>query len=97
MAGGSTIAAVDKSMRDLVSPPPLDSLLTPADQINGLVQRRLEDRPDMAKHGHIRLTTGKDGGLRFHVGLQTFTAVDDIPDLKVRALIQDVIREWKED
>ena len=63
------------------------------DEINDLVQQRLQERPALAEH-RIHLTTGKDGGLRIHVGQQTFDAVSDIPDLEVRALIQDTIREW---
>ena len=63
------------------------------DEINGLVQQRLEERPDLAEH-RVRLTTSEGGSLRIHVGRQTFDAVGDVPDLEVRALIQDAIREW---
>ena len=76
------------------SPRQLEPLLTPADEINDLVRQRLREQPDLARHS-IRLTTGEDGGLCIHVGLQTFDAVNDIPDLQVRALIQDAIREWE--
>ncbi|MEE9616715.1 MAG: hypothetical protein V3T90_06895 [Anaerolineae bacterium] len=76
------------------SPRQLEPLLTPADEINDLVQQRLREQPELARHS-IRLTTGEDGGLCIHVGLQTFDAVNDIPDLQVRALIQDAIREWE--
>ena len=75
------------------SPAPL---LTPADQINDLVQQRVQEQPDMAKRD-IRVTTSADGSLRFCVGLHAFTEVDDISDPGVKALIQDAIREWKED
>jgi len=63
------------------------------DEINSLVQQRLEERPDLAEH-RICLTTSEGGSLRIHVGRQTFDAVGDVPDLEVRALIQDAIREW---
>lgn len=63
------------------------------DEINDLVQQRLQERPALAEY-RIRLTTGKDGGLCIHVGQQTFEAVGDVSDLEVRALIQDAIREW---
>ncbi len=76
------------------SPRQLEPLLTPADEINDLVRQRLREQPELARHS-IRLTTGEDGGLCIHVGLQTFDAVNDIPDLQVRALIQDAIREWE--
>ncbi len=69
-------------------------LTTPADQINELVQRRLQEREDMARR-HITITTGTDGGLSIRVELQTFGEVDSIPDPQVRELVQDAIREWK--
>jgi hypothetical protein len=73
----------------------LDPLLTPADVINGIIQQRLEGRPHLARH-NIRLTTGQDGGLRFHVGLQTFTAAEEISDPEIMGFIQDAIQEWRE-
>ena len=72
----------------------LDSLLTPADVINGIIQQRLEERPTLARH-NIRRTTGQDGGLRFHVGLQTFAAAEEISDPEIREFIQDAIQEWR--
>jgi len=79
--------------RRRASHPTLGPLLTPADEIDALVQQRLQEHPDLAKQS-IHLTTGKDGGLCIHVGLQSFGAVSDIPDPKVQGLIQDAIREW---
>ena len=64
------------------------------DEIDDLVQQRLQKRPDMAER-RVRLTTGEGGALCIHVDQQTFDAVDDIPDLQVRVLIQDAIREWE--
>jgi hypothetical protein len=72
----------------------LDPLLTPADAINGVIQQRLEERPNLARH-NIRLTTGQDGGLRFHVGLQTFAAAEEISDPEIRQFVQDAIQEWR--
>jgi hypothetical protein len=73
----------------------LDPLLTPADAINSVIQQRLEGRPDLARH-NIRLTTGQDGGLRFHVGLQIFAAAEEISDSEIREFVQDAIQEWRE-
>jgi hypothetical protein len=75
---------------------PSAPLMTPADAINELVKQRVQDRPDMAKRD-IRVTTNADGSLCFRVGLHTFAQVDDISDPEVKALVQDAIREWKED
>jgi hypothetical protein len=70
-----------------------DPLMTPADAINKIVQQQLDGRPDLVRH-NIRVTTAVDGGLCFHVGLQSFAAVEDIPDLDVRRFVQDAVSEW---
>jgi len=66
----------------------------PVEEINNLVQKRLQERPDLAGR-YVRLTTGVGGSVCIYVGQQIFEAVGDIPDLEVRALIQDAIREWE--
>jgi hypothetical protein len=68
--------------------------LTFIDDIDELVQQKLEHRPDLAGR-FIRLTTGMGGGLRVYVDQQIFEAVGDISDPEVRALIQEAIREWE--
>lgn len=65
-----------------------------ADTIDQMVQQRLVERPDLAGR-RIRLGTGRDGGLRIYVDDETFEAVGDITDFKVRELIRDTIREWE--
>jgi len=77
------------------APQPLPPLRTPADEINELVQKRLQARPGGIKPD-IHLSTGDDGSLRIRVGLQTCASPDDIADPQMRALVQDAIREWKE-
>lgn len=69
-------------------------LRPPAEEINDLIQQRLERWPDLLKE-KVRLTTHEDGSLRIHVGLYTYKSVDDVPDPKVRALIKDAVREWE--
>lgn len=69
-------------------------LRTPAEEINDLIQQRLERWPDLLKE-KVRLTTHEDGSLRIHVGLYIYKTVDDVPDPKARALIKDAIREWE--
>jgi hypothetical protein len=71
------------------------SLVTPADQINDLVQQRLDEHPGMG-HQDVRITTGDDGGLCFLVGARTYVQVDQIPDPEVKTLVQDAIQEWRE-
>jgi len=68
--------------------------LIPVEAINDLVQKRLEERQDLAER-HVCLTTEADGSLRIYVGPQTFESVDEIPEPEVRTLIQGAIREWE--
>lgn len=75
--------------------PQSQSLVTPADQINDLVQQRLDERPGMA-YQDINISTGDDGGLCFRVGARTYAQVDQIPDPQVKTLVQDAIQEWRE-
>jgi hypothetical protein len=65
-----------------------------ADEIDQMVQERLRGRPDLAGR-RIRLASGLDGGLRIYVDDETFEAVGDITDFRVRELIRDAIREWE--
>lgn len=98
VTGGSMLLnAMDRSIREMVSPSlPEPSLLTPAEQIDRLVQQRLQERPELKRHGIIRVSTGRDGGLRFHVGLRSYQAVDEIAEADVRAVMEEAIREWRE-
>ena len=68
--------------------------LIPVEVINNMVQERLRKRPDLAAQ-RIFLATESRGTLRIYVGMQSFEAVDDIPNAEVRALIQDAIHEWE--
>jgi len=68
--------------------------LIPVELINNMVQERLRKRPDLAAQ-RIFLATESRGTLRIYVGMQSFEAVDDIPNAEVRALIQDAIHEWE--
>jgi hypothetical protein len=94
-SSGSGIAGpIDWLRKPISSSPSAGPLRTPAEQIDDAIQRRLRKRPELAGQS-IRLSTGPDGGLRIHVGLQVYDAVDDVPDPQARALIQEAIREWE--
>ena len=67
--------------------------LTFVNEIDDIVQQRLQEQPDLAGH-RIRLTAD-EVGLSIQIGQQTFDAVGDIPDPQIKALIQDAIREWE--
>ena len=64
------------------------------EEVNDLVQRRLQQEPDLADH-LITLTTAIDGSLRIYVDHDVFQGVGEITNPRVRALIQDAIREWE--
>lgn len=92
-------------LRRTLKPSPLASPQTPmpgnqlpplrlVDEIDDLLQQRLQEQPDLAAR-HIRLTTGATGGLRVYVDQDIFDTVDDISDPRVKALIQEAIREWE--
>jgi hypothetical protein len=71
-----------------------EPLRTPAEEINDLIQRRLERWPDLLKE-KVSMSTRADGSLCIQVGLWTFGAVDEITDPQARALVKDAIREWE--
>lgn len=73
---------------------PASDLLPFVQEIERLVQRRLESRPDLAER-EIRITTDLMGNLRIYVGQQGFDSAADISDAEVRTLIQEAIREWE--
>lgn len=64
------------------------------DEIDELVQQRLQARPDLAGR-HVRLTSGPAGGLLVYVDQQAFDTVDDVSDPQIRTLIRDAIHEWE--
>ncbi len=65
------------------------------EEIDELVQRKLHEQPELAEH-RIRLTSGATGGLCIYVGDRAFDAVGDVTDPRIKALIQEAIREWEE-
>ena len=64
------------------------------DEIDELVQQRLQAQPDLAGR-HIRLASGLAGGLCVYVDRQVFDTVGDVSDPQIRTLIQDAIHEWE--
>jgi hypothetical protein len=64
------------------------------DQIEELLQARLVNLPEYAERS-IHVRPSPHGGVRIEVDEQYFDGVDKIPDDKVRALIQDTVREWE--
>ena len=64
------------------------------EQIEDLLQRRLEDYPAMVgREIHFGSTPG--GDLRIEVDGQFFQSLDEIPDMQVRVLLRDTIKIWE--
>lgn len=68
--------------------------LTFVEDIDELVKRRIQERPDLAGR-FVHLEASPGGGIRIHVDRQVFEGVGDVTDPQVRAIIQDAIREWE--
>jgi hypothetical protein len=64
------------------------------EEIDALIQRRLQERPDLAKH-RLRLTRDVHGHPLIYVGQQRYRSADEIPDDEVRAFIQETIQIWE--
>ena len=64
------------------------------DEIDDLLQKRLLERPDLAKRG-IRLTRDIEGRPLIYVGTQPYRSADEIPDDDARAFIQETIHVWE--
>jgi hypothetical protein len=64
------------------------------EEIDALVQERLQGRPDLAKY-RIRLTRDVHGRPLIYVGQEHYRSADDVPDDEVRAFIQETIQIWE--
>jgi hypothetical protein len=76
------------------SQPSLSKPLRLVEEIDALVQERLQARPDLAERG-IRLTHDVDGSILIYVGQQRYRSAGEIPDEVVRDFIRDAIRTWE--
>lgn len=65
------------------------------DQIDGIVQRRIQLIPALAQRDlHVR--PGLDGGVYFVFEGQEYESLDDLPNLTARQVVKDAIQEWDE-
>lgn len=78
------------------TPPAASAPRSIADQIEDLLQQRLAAAP--AFHGReIHVKPSLHGGVQIVVDDRQYEGVGDIDDPEVRALIEDVVREWEAD
>ena len=74
------------------APPPTRSI---PEQIEELLQARLESLPDFQGRA-IHVIPSVTGGVRIEVDGVFYEGVSEVEDDTVRALLQDVVREWEE-
>lgn len=82
-------------------PTPAEPIARPAprrpvsmvEQINEILERKLQEQPQV-KRG-VRLAEGPGGGIKVYIGIDSYTAIDDVPDAEVRQLIRDAVAEWE--
>ena len=63
-------------------------------QIDEILQNRITTSP-YAKEG-VRLIESETGSVLVYVGLKKFEGIASVPDPKIKALIQEAVREWEE-
>lgn len=77
-------------------PPAAEPLpeLSVAEEIDALLQARLAALPDF-RGRKIKVETAAGGGVRIQVDDQSYEGIGDVAEEEVRALLQDVVREWE--
>lgn len=64
------------------------------EEIDALIQKRLEDRPDLARRG-VRLTRDVHGHPLIYVGQERYRSAGEIPDDEVSAFVRETIQVWE--
>jgi hypothetical protein len=62
-------------------------------QIDSILQARLAGT-DLEGRG-VFLTQSPEGGVNVYVGLNRYSAIDDVPDAEIKAAIRAAISEWE--
>lgn len=62
--------------------------------IDSLIQKRLQERPDLAEL-RIRLTRDLQGRPLFYVGRERYRSANEIPHAEISTFIQETIRMWE--
>jgi len=69
-------------------------MLSVIDEVNEILQKKLHGSPLAGKGIHLMENHNKE--IRFWVGLNSYNDVEEIPDLEVRQIIDQSVREWEE-
>lgn len=63
-------------------------------QIEAILQRRIEELPEPLPV-EVHVQSAPDGSLQIEVGFQVYHSPAEVPDPKIRQLIQDAVAEWE--
>jgi len=73
---------------------PGEDLAAPfAEQIEDILRAELAKDPELSRQD-VDLGTGPDGGIEFHIGGETYTSVEAIPDPRIQAALQRSIEKY---
>ena len=102
-SGSEPKAPVQTPIEDNLIPPENDieeegepevKMLSVIDEVNEILQKKLHGSPLAGKGIHLMENHNKE--IRFWVGLNSYSDVEEIPDAEVRQIIDDSVREWEE-
>jgi hypothetical protein len=63
------------------------------EQINTILDRKLQEKPEPSRA--VRLVEASGGGIKVYVGIDSYNAIDDVPDAEIRQLIREAVAEWE--
>ncbi|MEW6567651.1 MAG: hypothetical protein AB1449_05700 [Chloroflexota bacterium] len=67
--------------------------LSMVEQINKILERRLTALPESRRA--VRLVEGTGGSVRVYVGVNGYSAIDEVPDEDIRRMIREAVAEWE--
>ncbi len=91
----STLQPLSLFGRVKPTPPPAAlPALNLAQEINEIVQTRLKYMP-LGQTSKVEVLSGPDGGIKINVNGRFYSSPDEVPDLEVKALIKESIKQWE--
>ena len=89
----SVVGALQKRLTP--QSPGLEQPHTFVDEIDGIVQRRVQLIPALAGR-ELQVRSGPGGKVVFGFEGRVYESLDDIPNLTAQQLVKDAIQEWDE-
>ena len=68
-------------------------MLSVVDEVNDILQKNLAGSPLAGKGIHLMENHNQE--IRFWVGLNSYSDVEDIPDPEIRKIIDAAVKEWE--